>query len=72
MASIYQQPDYNKNVYSFDTVKADATYTGKLLMRQEIMKNILKMNPKPTKAVVAILEMIQAIELDVPNPFEKR
>lgn len=72
MASIYNQPDYNKNVYSFDTAKADAMYAGKMLMRQEIMKNILKMNPRPSKAVQAILEMIQDIDLETPNPFEKR
>lgn len=56
--------DYNPNLYSFQQVKADGIYAGRLLMKDEVLRLIKATNPQPTKAVAKILNIIEKIEVD--------
>jgi hypothetical protein len=57
--------DYNPNQFSFQAARQDGMYTGRLLMRDEILRLIKATNPVPTKAVAKILELVGELNPDV-------
>jgi hypothetical protein len=55
--------DYNPNQFTFQQTKADGMYTGRLLMKNEVLRVLSTMNQ--TKAMTRAIELIKEIEVDI-------